>query len=83
MPQNVGPSLDGLLGRKIATDKGYDYSRALHALAEQKSTWSPVLLDEYLQGPRRLAPGTKMEFQGLLLEADRSALIDYLKSLQR
>jgi cytochrome c len=81
--QNMGPTLDGILGRKIATAKNYDYSQALHTLADQESTWTPALLDEYLQGPRRLAPGTKMEFQGLLLEADRTALIDYLQSLKR
>lgn len=81
--QNMGPSLDGVLGGKIATDRGYDYSQALRTLAAEKSTWTPDLLDEFLQGPRRLAPGTKMEFQGLLLAADRTALIDYLASLKK
>jgi cytochrome c2 len=43
-------------------------------------TWTPELLDQFLANPKKFAPGTKMEFQGLLKEEDREALIEHLKS---
>ncbi|GAB5562705.1 MAG: hypothetical protein SynsKO_43520 [Synoicihabitans sp.] len=80
--QNLGPSLDRILGRKIAATRSYEYSQALQQLATEHDAWTPTLLDQYLQSPRQFAPGTKMEFQGLLQAADRSAVISYLESLQ-
>ena len=82
-PQNLGPSLDHILGRKIADARSYSYSQALQDLATQHDTWTPALLDQYLESPRQLAPGTKMEFQGFLRAEDRSALLAYLQSLSR
>jgi cytochrome c len=46
-------------------------------------TWTPELLDQYLTNPKKFAPGTKMEFQGLLNEEDRKALIEHLKTSRR
>ena len=82
MSQNLGPSLDNILGQKITATRSYEYSQALRNIATEHGTWSPTLLDQYLQSPRQFAPGTKMEFQGLLREADRSAVIRYIESLQ-
>ena len=81
--QSIGPSLDNILGQKIAATRPYDYSQALRNLATEHGHWTPKLIDQYLQAPRQFAPGTKMEFQGLLVEDDRAALIAFLESLQR
>ena len=83
MAQSIGPSLDNILGQKIAATRPYDYSQALRNLATEHGHWTPKLIDQYLQAPRQFAPGTKMEFQGLLVEDDRAALIAFLESLQR
>ena len=80
-PRMVGPSLDGIFDRKIASAKGFGYSTALKEAGGGK-LWSPALMDRFLADPKTFAPGTKMEFQGLLNEGDRKALIDYLQRLR-
>jgi cytochrome c2 len=77
-PNMLGPSLDGIFDRPIASADGFEYSDALKKAGQGKE-WTPALVDQFLADPKRFAPGTKMEFQGLLNEADRKALIDYLK----
>lgn len=75
------PNLDGFWDRKIATAPDYEFSMALTDLRSNgNGSWTPALLDQYLTNPKRFAPGTKMEFQGLLKEEDRKALIEHLKS---
>src|SRR5260370_39103239 len=44
----LGPSLAGVLGRKSATEPGYNYSPATKGL---NVTWDAKTLDEYLRGP--------------------------------
>ena len=41
--------------------------------------WSEVTLDKFLQGPRKMVPGTKMTFIGVPAAKDRADLIAYLK----
>jgi len=72
----VGPPLDGLFDRPIASHEGFDYSDALKQRGKQH--WTSETLDQFLAAPKKFAPGTKMEFQGLLNPADRKALIDHL-----
>jgi arylsulfatase A len=73
-----GPDLAGFLGRPIASYPGFQYSAALGQLSQQHQRWNPKLLDQFLASPKNFAPGTKMEFQGLLNAEDRQALIRYL-----
>lgn len=77
----IAPSLKGVFGRKIASINGFDYSSALTALNQDNKMWNPESLNQYLKSPKSFAPGTKMEFQGLLIDDDRNALIEYLKKL--
>ena len=53
------------------------YSAGLKAKTE---TWTDANLDSFLSGPARFAPGTKMSVS--LAAADRTAVIDYLKTLK-
>jgi cytochrome c2 len=77
-PNMLGPSLDGIFDRPIASADGFVYSDSLKKSGQGKE-WTAALMDQFLADPKGFAPGTKMEFQGLLNEADRKALIDYLK----
>lgn len=75
-----GPNLDGFWTRPIASGGDFEYSAALKSIRESHGPkWTPELLDKYLAAPKKFAPGTKMEFQGLLNEEDRKALIEYLQ----
>lgn len=74
------PTLDGFWDRPIASGPNFDYSDALSGVGRNRGReWTPELLDEFLASPKRFAPGTKMEFQGLLKPEDRQALIEHLK----
>ena len=79
-PGLLAPNLDGMWNRPIASAENFEYSAALPALRKNgEEKWTPDLLDRFLANPREMVPGTKMEFQGLLNEEDRQALIQHLK----
>ncbi|KAF8340480.1 cytochrome-c from the OXPHOS pathway [Cantharellus anzutake] len=72
----VGPSLNGLLGRKTGSVENYDYSKPN---IQKGIVWSEETLFEYLENPKKYIPGTKMAFAGLKKEKDRNDLITHLK----
>ncbi len=74
----MGPSLAGIAGRKIAGLSDFTYSAGLKA---KTGTWTDANLDSFLSGPAKFAPGTKMPVS-LSAAADRTAVIDYLKTLK-
>ena len=78
--QKVGPSLYGVLHRPAAIQDGYQYSEALRKAG---LTWEESALDQWLQSPATLVPGTTMIYAGMTKEADRRALIAFLKSITR
>jgi cytochrome c len=73
----VGPSLAKIVGRTAGTAPGYAYSTANK---NSGITWSEESLLTYLTDPKAMVPGTKMAFAGLKDEAERKALIAYLKT---
>ena len=74
----VGPDLYGVVGRKIASVAGFNYSSALKA---KSGTWDFDTLNTWLTKPSAFAPGTAMTFAGLSSEKQRADVIDYLDSL--
>jgi cytochrome c len=76
-PVSAGPPLKGVVGRKIASVAGFDYSEGLKAKSGQ--VWTQANLDAFLANPQAFAPGTNM-FGGAPDPGDRKAIIDYLKT---
>jgi cytochrome c len=74
----VGPDLYGVVGRKIASVAGFNYTSALKA---KSGTWDFDTLNTWLTKPASFAPGTAMTFAGLPSEKQRADVIDYLDSL--
>ena len=74
----AGPTLAGIVGRRIAAEPDFNYSPALRRLAAARPQWSPDLLDRFLRDPESVAPGTEMGFTGLESGQDRAALIAWL-----
>lgn len=72
-----GPSLKGVVGRKVASVDSYVYSKSL---AGQSFIWDEARLDQWLEKPTSIAPGTTMAFEGMTSAADRKALIAYLRA---
>ena len=73
----MGPSLNGVAGRAIASLSDYKYSPGLTA---KGGTWTDASLDAFLTGPAKFAAGSKMP-AALPGAADRTAVIAYLKTL--
>lgn len=74
----IGPNLWGVVGRDIASRRGFSYSDAMSA---QEGAWSYQRLFDYLESPARSMPGNRMSFAGLRRPEDRAAVIRYLTTL--
>ena len=75
----VGPSLNGVIGRKAGTVDGFNYSDANKAAGSDGLIWTEEVLFKYLEKPLAFMPKTKMAFPGLNEEQDRRDIIAYLK----
>jgi cytochrome c len=75
----IGPRHRNVVGRKVASVPGYDYSPALKKLG---GVWTPKRLDRWLSGTQKMAPGSKM-----YIEIDdpmqRRLIIAYLQSVSK
>lgn len=75
----VGPSLNGVFGRKAGTAAGFNYSDAMKGSGK---TWDDAALDAYITDPKVAVPGNKMVFVGIKDETDRKNLIAFLKTVK-
>ena len=78
--KKFGPSLNGIVGRRTATLPDYPYSPAARAAG---GAWTASRIDQFVQSPRKVIPGTKMAFAGVADANERKAIVAYLQSLQR
>lgn len=73
----AGPTLHGIMGRRIATAAGYNFSPALKAL---DIVWSKETISRLFEiGPNAYTPGTKMPEQTITTPEDRQALVEWLE----
>ena len=74
--QKAGPSLWHVMGRKIASLPGYNFSPALKKM---DIVWSKQTIAKLFEiGPAHYTPGTKMPQQTIGSEKDRQALVDFI-----
>ena len=78
----VGPELNGIIGRKVATAQGFNYSPAFQKKAEEGWSWDEAHLSAYLSDPKSYVKGTKMALPGLKKPEDVADVIAYLKTFQ-
>ncbi|MCJ7814519.1 MAG: cytochrome c family protein [Xanthomonadales bacterium] len=71
----VGPSLWGVVGRKVGSADGFNYSDAMKS---HDGDWTGANLFAYLADPKAFIPGNKMSFPGLKAAQDRVNVIVYL-----
>jgi cytochrome c len=77
----VGPHLNGLFGRKLGGLDDYPrYSPGLRRAGADGVVWTAETLDAYIQNPRALVTGTRMNFGGLDAPQDRADVIAYLRN---
>jgi cytochrome c len=73
----AGPTLYGILGRRIASVPGYPYSEAFRHF---DIVWTRETVAKLFEvGPARFTPGTKMPEQRIRSAEDREALVDFLE----
>ncbi len=73
----VGPVLNGIVGREVATVDGFKYSDAMKG---HGGVWSEDRLAEYLKDPKNAIKGNKMAFAGLKKQDELDNVIAYLKT---
>jgi cytochrome c2 len=76
-PNMIGPNLYGVLGRKVASHEGYEYSDALKS---KGGAWDYAMIDHMIENPNAFAPGTKMAlFPGLPDAKERASVMLFLR----
>jgi cytochrome c len=75
----VGPSLQGINGRKAGSFAGFLYSRAMKNAGH---AWDAKSLDAYLADPQKAVPGNLMPYSGVTDAKQRADLIAYLATLK-
>jgi len=78
-PELEGPTLWGVVGRRIAGAPDYLYSDALRS---QQGHWDRATLDRFLASPQEFAPGVNMTFDGVRNAAEREVVLDFLETLK-
>ncbi len=72
----AGPTLHQIMGRRIASLDGYEFSKALTAMGV---VWTPETISKLFEvGPTKYTPGTKMPEQRIPDPDERKALVDWL-----
>ncbi|MCZ8099132.1 MAG: hypothetical protein O9972_14570 [Burkholderiales bacterium] len=79
--ERAGPTLHGVMGRRIASVPGYSYSPALRGM---DIVWTPETVARLFEiGPNAYTPGTKMPEQTINAAEDREALVRFLERVTR
>lgn len=74
----TGPNLYGVIGRKIGSGQGFNYSDALKNKGEE---WTFAHLASYLHDPKGYIPGNKMAFVGIRDNGELADVMAYLRTL--
>lgn len=61
----VGPSLNGVVGRKAGSIDGFKYSKPMQEKSASGFTWTPENVAAFIKAPKEVVPGTTMSFAGL------------------
>jgi cytochrome c len=75
----IGPSLQGVVGRKAGALEDFRYSPAMKRSA---LVWDEATLRSYISDPQGTVKGNRMPFAGIKQPTDADDIIAYLKTLQ-
>lgn len=75
----IGPNLTCVIGRKVASVDGFNYSEGLKKSGFE--TWDDEHFLQWVENNKKMVPGTKMIFPaGVKDPTDRTNLLAYIKS---
>lgn len=75
----VGPKLNGLFGRRAGSVAGFTYSKSMARMGADGLTWTLETLDAYVENPKALISGTRMNYRGMKDPESRAALLAFLR----
>lgn len=75
----IGPHLNGIFDRRAAANAGFDYSPGIRRAADDGLVWDLRRLEAYIENPKALVSGTRMNFSGLDDAQDRADVLAYLR----
>lgn len=75
----VGPHLNGIFGRRAADLKNFKYSKSITRMGADGLTWNLETLDAYIDYPKRLVSGTRMNYSGLSDPVARADLLAFMR----
>jgi len=75
----VGPHLNGVFGRRAGGLADFKYSKPMARMGADGLTWTLETLDAYIENPKALVSGTRMNYRGLPDAEARAALMAYLR----
>jgi cytochrome c len=75
----IGPHLNQIFGRKVGVHDDFAYSKSMKRAAADGLTWTLETLDIYVENPKSLVSGTRMNFTGLKDAGERADLLAYLR----
>src|SRR5262245_15423444 len=52
----VGPQLNGIVGRKAGSAEGFNYSPAMRGAGEKGLVWDDAALQQYTENPKEFVP---------------------------
>lgn len=76
---SIGPTLQGVVGRKSGSVPGFGYSRAMKSA---NITWDDKSLASFIEDPQQAVPGNRMPFAGMSDPGEVAEIIAYLKTLR-
>ncbi len=75
----VGPQLNGVNGRKMASVEGFKgYGADLKKMGDEGKAWDAATLATYLTDPKAFNPGTKMAFAGVKDATELENVVAYV-----
>ncbi|MFN4130528.1 MAG: c-type cytochrome [Paracoccaceae bacterium] len=75
----VGPVLSNIFGRRAGTVPGFPYSKSITRMGNDGLTWTLQTLDAYIENPKALMSGTRMNYRGMSDATDRADLMAFLR----
>lgn len=75
----IGPVLTGIFGRTAARAAGFSYSPSISRMGNDGLVWTLNTLDAYIENPKSLVSGTRMNYRGLKDATARADLLAYLR----
>lgn len=75
----VGPRLNGVFGRRAGALEDFKYSKPMTRMGADGLTWTLDTLHAYVENPKALVSGTRMNYRGMADAEARGALLAYLR----